>query len=272
MRTLRELSLLLGVMLLVGASVFAAWHWWPQRNTHRGRSNDTNENLIETRTEGRLRGLLRREVTADASKDPAVLDGIRRIQDRLTPAIGKTSHPVEIFVIESPTVNALCLPGGLVVVYSGLIRRMESPEELAAVLAHEIAHAVNHDSMRALERELGMAAILTLAGGRTDALTNRLLRRLVSSGFSRQQEQNADKEATRMLATVDIDPAALSESLRHMRQSDEATANVLQYVSTHPDIDARIQTAEAVSAAWKGKPRPIDMDWKKYRGQFSVLR
>jgi predicted Zn-dependent protease len=148
---------------------------------------------------------------------------------------------------------------------------MESPEELAAVIAHEIAHAVHHDSMRALERELGMAAILTLAGGRSDALTTRLLRRLVSSGFSRQQEQNADKEATRILATVDIDPAALSESLRHMRQGDASGPSVLQYVSTHPDIDARIQTAEAVSAAWKGKTRPIEMDWKQYRAQFSVL-
>lgn len=272
MRTLRELLLLFGIMALVGGGVFAAWRWWPHDNTHDPRADSARENLLEARTEGRLRDLLRREVAADASKEPTVLDGVRRIQDRLAPAIGKTSHPIEVFVVESPTVNALCLPGGIIVVYSGLIRRMESAEELAGVLAHEIAHAVHRDSIRALKRELGMAALLTLAGGRTDALTTRLFRRLVSSGFSRQQEQDADKEATRMLVAVDIDPAALADALRHMRQGNESTAGVLQYISTHPDIDARIKTVEAVSAAWTGKARPIDLDWKHYRAQFSVLR
>jgi beta-barrel assembly-enhancing protease len=257
-------------MGLVGASVFGVWHWWP---SHRNAKLDqsTSDNLIEKSTEGRLRTLVRREVTADAMQDRNVIEGIQRIQERIAPAAGPTSYPLEIFVIDSPTVNAVSLPGDIVIVYSGLIRKMESPEELAAVLAHEIAHATHGDSMHALERELGMAAILLLAGGRTDALTTRLLRRLISSGFSRQQEQDADKEATRILASVDIDPAALSDSLRHMRQGDAGDSGVFQYVSTHPDLDARIKIAEAVSAAWKGKARPIGIDWQQFRSQFRVL-
>jgi predicted Zn-dependent protease len=269
-RILRELLLLLAIMALVGGGVFAMWHWWPK---HRATANTASnqDNIIETRTEARIRDLLRREVSADALRDPPVLEAVRRIQDRLGPATAKTSQPIEIYIIDSPTINAVCLPGGLIVVYSGLIRRMASPEELAAVIAHEIAHAVHHDSMHALERELGMAALLTLAGGRSDALTTRLLRRLISSGFSRQQEQDADKEATRTLAAADIDPVALADSLRHMRQDDAGDSAVLQYVSTHPDIDSRIKTAEAVSAAWKGKPRPIEVDWKQFRSQFHLL-
>jgi predicted Zn-dependent protease len=269
-RALRELLLLLGIMAFIAVGVFAVWHWWPKhRGTPTSASNDGN--LIASRTEARIGDLLRREVAADALRDPGVVDAMRRIQDRITPSTGKVTPAIQIYVIDSPTVNAVCLPGGLIVVYSGLIRRMESAEELAAVIAHETAHAIHHDSMRALERELGMAAILTLAGGRSDALTTRLLRRLVSSGFSRQQEQDADKEATRMLAAADIDPAALAESLRHMRQDDSNDPGVLQYVSTHPDIDTRIKTAEAVSAAWKGKPRPIEVDWKQFRSQFRLL-
>ena len=257
-------------MGLVGASVFGVWHWW---HSHRNARHveSTSDNLIEMRTEGRLRTLLRHEVTSDAVQDPSVTEAMRRIQERVAAAAGPTTYPVEVFVIDSPTVNAVCLPGDIILVYSGLIRRMESPEELAAVLAHEIAHATHGDSMRALERELGMAAILTLAGGRSDSLTTRLLRRLFSSGFSRQQELDADKEATRILASVEIDPAALSDSLRHLRQGDAGDSGVLQYVSTHPDIDARIKTAEAVSAAWKGKSRPIDIDWQQFRSQFRVL-
>ena len=270
MRILRELLLLLGLMGLVGASVFGVWHWWPSHHNAKY-AQSTSDNLIEKRTEGRLRTLLRREVTSDAVQDPSVIEGMRRIQERIVTAAGPTAYPLEVFVIDSPTVNAVCLPGDIILVYSGLIRRMESAEELAAVLAHEIAHATHGDSMHALERELGMAAILTLAGGRSDALATRLLRRLISSGFSRQQEQDADKEATRILASVDIDPAALSDSLLRMRQVDAGDSGVLQYVSTHPDIDARIKTAEAVSAAWKGKSRPINIDWQQFRSQFRVL-
>ncbi len=270
MRIVREIVLLLMLMALVGGGVFAIWRWWP---THHGSksSNSVSDSIILANTEGRLRDLVRREVMADALHEPSVTDGIRRIQERVVAAAGKLPYPVEVYVIDSPTINAVCLPGGIIVVYTGLIRRLESAEELAAVLAHEVAHAANHDSMRALERELGMAAILTLAGGRSDALTMRLLRRLINSGFSRQQEQDADKEATRLLASADIDPGAMADSLRHIRQDDSGDATVFQYVSTHPDIDARIKTGEAVSAAWKGKARPIEMDFKLFRSQFKVL-
>ena len=271
MRIVRELLLLLALMAVMGGGVFAVWHWWPTH--HGGRSaNPTRDNLILARTEGRLRDLVRREVTADALREPGVTDAIRRVQERVVAVAGPLPYPIEVYVIDSPTINAVCLPGGIIVVYTGLIRRLESSEELAAILAHEIAHAAHHDSMLALERELGMAAILTLAGGRSDALTMRLLRRLISSGFNRQQEQDADKEATRFLASADIDPGALAESLRHIRQDDSADPAVLQYVSTHPDIDSRIKTAEAASAGWKGKSRPIEMDWKQFRSQFKVLR
>lgn len=270
-RVLRELALLVVLFAVVGGGVYATWRFWP--NHHGGKAGTSHDDsVLLVGAEGKLRELVRREVTLDAVRDPAVTDVIRRIQDRLQLATGKLPYPIEIYVIDSPTINAVCLPGGIIIVYSGLIRRLEAPEELAAILAHESAHAIHRDSMHALERELGIAAIFTLAGGRSDALTVRLLRRLIGSGFSRQQESDADHEAERVLGVSDIDPGMLAEALRHIRQVDGDDPAVLQYLSTHPDIDSRIKTSEAISAAWKGKPRPIEVDWKQFRSQFRLLK
>ena len=271
MRIIRELLLLVALFAVIGGGFYATYRWWPTHHTSKqGASQDDSSVLVGA--EGKLRELIRKEVTLDAVRDPGVTDVIRKIQDRISTAAGKPPYPIEIYVIDSPTINAVCLPGGIIIVYSGLIRRLEAPEELAAILAHESAHALHRDSMHALERELGIAAIFTLAGGRSDALTMRLLRRLIGSGFSRQQEREADLEAERVLGASDIDPGMLADSLRRIRQIDGDDPVALQYLSTHPDIDGRIKTSEAMSAAWKGKARPIDVDWKQFRAQFRLLK
>ena len=271
MRALRELLLLVGMFVIIGGGVYSAWRWWPGSTTNKSLPSHVDTPLM-VNAEGKLRDLIRREVTLDAIKDPSVTEVVRRIYSRIQPGVGKTPYPIEIYVIDSPTINAMCLPGGLIIVYTGLLRRLEAPEELAAILAHESAHAVHRDSMHALERELGIAAIFTLAGGRSDALLNRLVRRLIGSGFSRQQESSADTEAERVLGASDIDPGMLAESLRHIRQSEDSDPAVLQYLNTHPDIESRIKTSEGLSAAWKGKARPIEVDWKEFRAQFKLLK
>jgi predicted Zn-dependent protease len=270
-RILRELLLLLLIMALVAIAVFAGWHFWPKASTCKSAATRGNSSLLRS-TEGRLRDMVRREVTLDAMREPAVTDGMNRIQARIANAAGTPQQPIEVYVLDSPTINAVSLPGGIIIVYSGLIRLLQAPEELAAILAHEMAHAMHQDAMHTLEREIGLAALFTLASGRSDALTTRLLRRLIRSGFSRQQELDADNEAARILGESDIDPGALAESLRRIQQLKGSDPAILQYVGTHPDLEFRIKVAETKSAAWAGRARPIDIDWEKFRAQFRLLK
>jgi predicted Zn-dependent protease len=269
-RIFREVLLLLALFAGIALGVYGVWRLWPASKVHKSAQDDTS---LMHRTEGKLRELMHREVTADANEEAAVKAGLRKVQDRLGPALGTLSFPVESYVIDSSTVNAVCLPGNIVLVYSGLLRRLQSPEELAAILAHEIAHAMHQDPMQALKRELGLAALFGMVGGgRGDGVTGRLMHRLVSNGFSRQQELSADEEALRVLAASDIDPKALADALRRIRGEKNEDPAVLQYISTHPGFDERIQLSEQASANWPGKPRPIDLDWKQFRAQFRVLR
>jgi predicted Zn-dependent protease len=270
-RILRELLLLLALYGGVGLGVYGVWRVWPESKTQKKSASQDDTSLMH-RTEAKLRELLHREVTADANDEAVVKQVLRKVQERLDPALGTLSFPVESYVIDSSTVNAVCLPGNIILVYSGLLRRLDSPEELAAILAHEIAHAMHQDPMNALKRELGLAALFAMVGGRGD-VTGRLMHRLVSSGFSRQQEIGADEEALRVLAASDIDPKALADALRRIRgeKKDDDPA-VLQYISTHPGFDERVQLSEQASANWPGKARPFDLDWKQFRAQFRMIR
>ena len=271
MRIFRELLLLLSLYAGIGLGVYAVWRLWPESKNHK-ETVSKDEASLQDRAEEKLRQLLRQEVTADANDEAVVKEGLRKLQERLSPALGKLSFPLEIYVIDSGTVNAVCLPGNIILVYSGLLRRLQSPEELTATLAHEIAHAMHRDPMQALKRELGLAALFAMVGGRGDGVTGRLMHRLVSNGFSRQQELAADEEALRVLAASDIDPKALADALRRIRGEKADDPAVLQYISTHPGFDERVQLSEQASANWPGKARPIDLDWKQFRSQFRVLR
>jgi beta-barrel assembly-enhancing protease len=271
MRILRELLLLLSIYGGVALGVYGIWRAWPESKTQKKSASQEESSLLD-RTEGKLRELLRREAIADANDEAVVKQELRKVQERLSPALGTLSFPIETYVIDSGTVNAVCLPGNIILVYSGLLRRLQSPEELAAILAHEIAHAIHRDPMQALKRELGLAALFAIVGGRGDGVTGRLLHRLVSTGFSRQQELAADEEALRVLGASDIDPKALADALRRIRGEKEDDPAVLQYISTHPGFDERVQLSEQASANWPGKARPLDVNWTQLRAQFRVIR
>jgi predicted Zn-dependent protease len=270
-RIFRELLLLLSIFAGIALGVFGIWRLWPESKAHKQGTSPEASSLLD-RTEGKLRELLRQEAMADANDDAVVKEGLRKVQERLSPALGTLAFPLESYVIDSSTVNAVCLPGNIILVYSGLLRRLQSPEELAAILAHETAHALHRDPMQALKRELGLAALFAMVGGRGDGVTGRLMHRLVSSGFSRQQELAADEEALRVLAASDIDPKALADALRRIRGEKADDPGVLQYISTHPGFDERVQLSDKASADWPGKARPIDLDWKQFRAQFRVIR
>jgi Zn-dependent protease with chaperone function len=267
MRALRELLGLLALFVVVAALVFGIWHW-----RQRGRPAATSEkSTLVRRGEEKIRDLIRHEARLEAVSAPDTVAGLRTIEARLAPALGTLEFPLEVHVIDSPTVNAACLPGNVVLVYAGLLRRLDTPEELTAVIAHEAAHAKHRDPMEALKRELGIGAIFAFAGGRADTITSRVVRRLISSGFSRKQEEDADAEALRMLAASDIDPGSFGQALRKIRESNDGDPTVLQYLSTHPDVDARIKAAETASHEWHGKVRPVDLDWKKFRAPLRLL-
>jgi predicted Zn-dependent protease len=131
--------------------------------------------------ESALKSLISESIKADdhLAESPALDRALDSIMGRLLDTFDPLPYEIEILVLRSPVVNAVNFPGGLIVVYSGLIMELDSPEEMAAVLAHEIGHVVNRDSVKVIMRQAGMSVFFSMFGGRGgQVLLQRILREI----------------------------------------------------------------------------------------------
>src|SRR5690606_26365284 len=106
-----------------------------------------------------------REVT-----DPDLTARLRKITDPLVNGLNEPRYPVQFHIIEDPTVNAFAIPGGHVVIHSGLRLAADTPEEVAGVLAHEIAHITRRHGFRSLISSLGLYQVLQMFVGDATSL------------------------------------------------------------------------------------------------------
>ena len=225
--------------------------------------------------ERHLRDMALRSLEPQLERSPEVAGAIEAVGARVLTGLDRPPKDgdLEILVLDSATVNAFTFPGGLVVVCAGLVRALESADELAAVVAHEVAHVVHRDAARSIGWQLGLSAALTVLGGReAEVLLQRRLGEVISMHYSREVEQRADATALRTLEAAGIDPGALADAFGRLENEGEARDRpaVMQYLASHPDLGDRIERARAASreagaraaVAWQ----PVDPQvWARLR-------
>ena len=194
--------------------------------------------------------------------DEALSDLLQRLEQHIE------EHPyeIEIVVVNSPLVNAMAFPGGLIVFYAPLIRLTETPEELAAIMAHEIGHVVNRDPLRKLIRQIGLSATLAILGGESTAILEDLIKDLLDLKYSRDQEREADDFALQTLAASGIDPAHFASIMQKL-SSGKTNGNdkVFNYLSTHPHLDERVTKARQASERFANHTEPLELDWPRVK-------
>ena len=179
---------------------------------------------------------------------------VRAITNRLV-AQAKTVSPVtagwawELHVIDDPSVNAWCMPGGKMAVYTGLIDRLApSDDELAQVIGHEISHALLQHGRERMSRAVAtnvalqvgsIAAGVDLTGLETVAMV------ALELPNSRGAELEADKLGIELTAKAGYDPQAAVTLWQKMSQLS-AGARTPQWLSTHPSDEARIAQLRAL--------------------------
>lgn len=177
---------------------------------------------------------------------------VRRVGARLAAAANRPNYRWEFHVIDEPqTINAFALPGGKVAVYSGLLNLGLSDDELAAVLGHEIAHAIAQHTRERISEQMGTNLILSILAGssRVSPQTAQLLNTAFGIGiglpFERRQESEADYIGLDLMAHAGYDPRA---ALTFWQKMMAATRNMPQppaLLSSHPSDQARIQAIQA---------------------------
>ncbi len=189
--------------------------------------------------------------TEKVDTDPAVNGLVTRVGERIATATGKTDYQWQFKVIEKNQANAFCLPGGKVVVFTGILPLTRDEAGLATVLGHEIAHAVaRHGGERVSEDLLvnvGLTAV-QLGMGNHDPQTIRTVTGLLGAGvavgvelpFSRAQESEADHLGLIYMAKAGYDPRAALSFWERMEQTQKGSAPP-ELLSDHPADAKRIQ-------------------------------
>ena len=119
---------------------------------------------------------------------------------------------MEFFIIEADEVNAFALPGGKIVIHSGLLTRAESWEEVAGVLSHEIAHVTQRHHIRGVISKLGVFTIVSFLigdGTAVAATISEMGGQLESLAYSRSFEKEADNKGWDFLEQANINPEGM---------------------------------------------------------------
>tara|TARA_R110002110_G_scaffold196574_1_gene406424 strand:- start:1866 stop:2960 length:1095 start_codon:yes stop_codon:yes gene_type:complete len=197
-------------------------------------------------------------------------DGVAAL-DRLATRLGNDRgfrQEISVSVLDHKMVNAFALPGGFVVLFRGLIDAAETPDEVAAVLAHEIGHVDSRDPTRHALRSAGSIGVLGLlfgdfAGG---AAVLFLTERLIAAQYSQQAEAEADRFAHDLLAEAGISPGALGEMFDNFRRKYGDRDGVTAHFLSHPALGDRIDAATAaVDRDAEYSPAMTDADWAALR-------
>lgn len=146
----------------------------------------------------------------------------------------------ELYIIEDDNMlNAFCAPGGYIYVYTGLIKYLDSEDELAGVLGHEIAHADLRHSTDQLTKAYGIGTMVSIVLGENQGALSDIAQNLLFLGFSRSAETQADEASVRYLCPTDINAAGAAGFFQKIEA--EGGSNPPQFLSTHPNPDNRVQ-------------------------------
>jgi predicted Zn-dependent protease len=185
-------------------------------------------------------------------ENPAAERYVHGVLDPLLAALGPTPFRFQLMVVDAPEVNAFALPGGFLVVNSGLLAEAETGEEVAAVLGHELSHVTLRHSTRRIAGGLGAAAALGLVLGVVDlGAPAYTLAHLSGLGYERGQEQQADEHGLALLMRAGISPLGMATFFERLQRSLRPP----ELLSTHPDPGGR--AARARQAAEGFQPRVV---------------
>lgn len=197
-------------------------------------------------------------------KEGPAVGAVEEMTQRMTAKIPDNPYHFKVSVVQSPVVNAFALPGGYVVVFTGLIKKAESGEEVAGVLSHELNHVLQRHGMERMVKMLGVAAVVSIVVGDQQGLiglARQLGLELATLKFGRAQETEADVTGIKLLSDARIAPDGMIRFFERLSDNDKGRVELL---STHPMSAARAERLKAELAALpKRSPEPFSFEWVK---------
>ncbi|KAF0191153.1 MAG: peptidase M48 Ste24p [Gammaproteobacteria bacterium] len=230
---------------------------------------DTTSTFMSADEERRRGEAFMRQIraTLNVIEDPEIVEYVESLGFRLASSSDSPSQEFTFFVVEDPSINAFAAPGGFIGINTGLILATETEGELAAVLAHEIAHVTQRHLARAYEaaskmsiptgaavlaavilgaqnRQITEAAIVAAAAGSVQSQIN----------FTRAHEKEADRVGIQTLAQAGFDPRSMPAFFERLQQATRYyDSDLPEFLQTHPVTHARIADSMARAETYPGR-------------------
>jgi predicted Zn-dependent protease len=218
--------------------------------------------ILSSNEEARIGRAIMRDIrnSGQVVEDPLVNEYINEIGNKVAAQTNDGDHDFTFFVIEDHRINAFALPGGYIGVHTGLLEATRSEDELAGVLAHEVAHVTQRHIARAIHANSRQSLLSTAimlgaliagaAGGGSDVMQAGMA---VAQGtaaqqqinFTRSNEHEADRVGIAALADAGFDPYGMASFFNVMsRQTSRAPdERAPEFLMTHPVTSSRIAEA-----------------------------
>ena len=206
--------------------------------------------------------------------DPKVVKAIEAIIVRLEPHSAIPDVKYQVRVIDSPIMNAYALPGGYITVFTGLIAESDSAEEVAGVIAHEMAHVTKRHGLERVTGQVGIVIGIQLLLGDVSgllALGVELGQYATQNSYSRLQETEADLEGARMMHDAGIDPTSVVTLFEDLKSDDPL--GLPEWMSTHPDTQGRIDRLKEYAKTLPEKKYETfeEIDWDDIKSRVDGL-
>jgi Zn-dependent protease with chaperone function len=195
---------------------------------------------------------LYKEITSEKEvvTDPVREKQIAAITAPLLEVVGTNVYKFQFHIITDTNINAFAIPGGHIFIHTGLLHAADTPEEVAGVLAHEMAHVTERHGFRSLINAAGLYLIVQFffgdASGAMAVLTEGS-RTLLQQSYSRDFERQADDVGWNYLVKANVDPRGMLRFFKRMKEEEAKNpqlSGALQLLNTHPATDERMRRLE----------------------------
>jgi predicted Zn-dependent protease len=217
----------------------------------------------------------------DLIQDDFANEYINDLGQYLTRALETKLFAFQFYVVNDGTLNAFAGPGGYIFVYTGLIDTMDSVDELAAVMSHEIGHVSARHLANRIEQNKTMTVAM-LAGMLAGALMGGKAGSAIAAGtmaagvqkqlaYSREDERQADTLGFKYMSESRFNPAGMTTVLKKLESAAPGgTDAVPPYLLTHPAGPERVSTSEALMSQYK--PEPDSKESAEFRRLFPYFK
>jgi predicted Zn-dependent protease len=191
------------------------------------------------------------------SRNPYYIERVNRLGKKISEICDRREINYYFYIIEDDQKNAFSIPGGYIYIYKGLLDILDD-DELAFVLGHEVGHIVSRHAIKKLQAYLGYN-LLILASNTVPSdpqfskgLSFALIQ--IMSGYSKEDEFNADELAVKYCSLIGLDPKAGIRLLKKLYQKKKNKLQPFPYIRTHP------YTAQRITHIKKVLHIPLDVD------------